>query len=83
VSSSSLVGLCNPAVAKIASVPVSSMAPTSTLLFSTFGMMNGTSIPITLSIGVLISSLFLATMRLDLAYLWRTTFHHGVFGSYA
>jgi hypothetical protein len=44
-------------------------------------MMSGTSVPITLSIGILISSLFLATMHLDLASLWKTTFHHGIFGS--
>jgi hypothetical protein len=58
------------------------MAPTNVMLLSFFGMMSGTSDPITLSIGVLISSMFSTIMRLDFAYLWRTTFHHDVIGSF-
>ncbi len=82
-SSSSSKGFRNPAATKITLVPISSMAPTSVVLLSTSGMMSGTFVPITLSIGVPISSLFSAIMRLDLASLWRTTFHHGVLGSFA
>ncbi len=58
VSSSSLEGLYNPKVTMIASVPISSMTPTSVVLLSTSRMMSGTSIPVTFSIGVLIFSLF-------------------------
>ncbi len=79
-SFSSSNGICSFSIARMELVPFNSITPTSVMFLGTSKNFNGASIPFTLSSGVKMSFLSSTMMRLDLGFLWRTTFHHGYLG---